>query len=130
MKKWLFGLFLLAIPSVALAQEVPNPDDLGALVDGLVEAVKGSEWSVVVSLALMIAIFLLTKVPVVRDWLPAKARPWVAAIAGVVLAVVTTALTTGDWLTAALNGLTTGAAASGLWSLIGKRLLQKEAEVK
>ena len=59
---------------------------------------------------------------------PKAAKPWVAAVAGVLAAIATTVITTGDWLSAVLNGLVTGAAATGLWELIGKRFLKKKED--
>lgn len=119
----------LFVTGTAFAQkEVPANDDIGGLLKGLIEAVKGSEWSVVVSLGIMILVYLATKVKFVKDWLPKAAKPWVAAIAGVLGAVAMTALTTGNWLTAILNGLVTGAAASGFWELVGKKLLKSDNE--
>jgi hypothetical protein len=106
-----------------------DPNSLGDLVPALVEAVKGGNWSLVVSVALMLVVFALTKIPFVRDWLPKAAKPWVVAISGVVLAVATTAATTGDWWAAAFNGLVMGTAATGLWELVGKRLFEKDEAV-
>ena len=75
----------------------------------------------------MVLVFLLTKVKFIDNLLPAKAKPWIAAVAGILAAVATTVITTGNWLTAVLAGLTTGAAATGLWELIGKRVLARKS---
>lgn len=122
MKKFLLALAILAVPSTALAQDV-DPDSLGDLVPALVAAVQGGQWSLVVSLALMVLVFLATKIPFIKEWLPRAALPWVSAVSAVVMSVAVTAMTSGDWLAAVLNGLVTGAAASGFWSLVGKRVL-------
>jgi hypothetical protein len=119
---WLTSFTVLGFSLTALAQDV-DPNDAGALVTGIIEAAKGGEWSLLVSLALMMLVFLATKIPFISNWIPGSAKPWVVAISGVVLAVAMTAATTGDWVTALLNGLVMGTAATGLWELIGKKLL-------
>jgi hypothetical protein len=124
------SLVVLAVPSLAFAQTAgaPPSDDLGGMVSLIVDAAKGGQWGVFASLAIMILVFLATKVPFVQDWLPSAARPWVAAGAGVLGAVAATVLTTGDWVQAILSGFLTGAAASGLWSLVGRHVLKTPAE--
>lgn len=123
-RNWLLGLFVLFIPVLAFAQDGEAvPEGLGELVSSLITAAQGGEWSVFVSLVIMVLVFFAQKVPFVRNLLPKAVKPWVAAIAGVLAAVAATAFTTGDWFQAILGGLVTGAAASGLWELIGKRFM-------
>ena len=136
-KTALFTLVALLVPVLAFAQDVgpalePVPhlapaEDFGELLNMLIEAAKGGEWSIFVAALIMVLVFLATKIKFIDNLLPAKAKPWVAAVAGVLGAVATVAMTTGDWLQAVLSGLVTGAAASGLWELIGKRFLKKDA---
>jgi len=125
MKK-LYGMLLtlavLLVPTTAFAQEV-DPNDLGELINVAITAAKGGDWSLLISVVLMFLVYLATKVSFIKNWLPKAARPWVVAISGVVLAIAVTASTTGDWLSAAFNGLVTGAAATGLWELVGKKFL-------
>jgi hypothetical protein len=130
LKKISFGLVGLAaflVPSLAFAQDL-DPEDLGALIPAVVAAAKGGEWSVFAALVIMILVFLATKIPFVDNLLPKGAKPWVATIAGVLAAVAGTAFTTGDWMQAILGGLVTGAAASGLWELVGKHFMKSKAE--
>ena len=129
----LFTLVALLVPVLAFAQdaapeatEVPA-EDFGELVNMMISAAKGGEWSLFVAALIMVLVFLATKIKFIDNLLPASAKPWVAAVAGVLGAVATVAMTTGDWLQAVLSGLVTGAAASGLWELIGKRILKKDA---
>jgi len=129
----LFTLVALLVPVLAFAQdaapeatEVPA-EDFGELVNMMITAAKGGEWSLFVAALIMVLVFLATKIKFIDNLLPASAKPWVAAVAGVLGAVATVAMTTGDWLQAVLSGLVTGAAASGLWELIGKRILKKDA---
>jgi uncharacterized membrane protein len=132
-KTALFTLVALLVPVLAFAQdaapeatEVPA-EDFGELVNMMISAAKGGEWSLFVAALIMVLVFLATKIKFIDNLLPAAAKPWVAAVAGVLGAVATVAMTTGDWLQAVLSGLVTGAAASGLWELIGKRILKKDA---
>ena len=114
------------VPSLAFAQdEAAAPDELGELIPALIAAAKGGEWSVFVALVIMVLVFLATKVQFIDNVLPKAAKPWVAVIAGVLSAIAATVYTTGDWVQAILGGLVTGAAASGLWELIGKKFLKK-----
>jgi len=92
----------------------------------MIAAAKGGEWSLFVAALIMVLVFLLTKVKFIDNLLPSASKPWIAAVAGILAAVATTVITTGNWLTAVLAGFTTGAAASGLWELIGKRILKKK----
>lgn len=100
-------------------------DDPMQLIPAIIEAAKGGQWSLFASLLIMVLVFLMTKVEFIKNALPDSAKPWVAAGAGVLAAVAATAISTGDWLQAILSGLVTGAAASGFWELVGKRLLGK-----
>lgn len=95
------------------------------LVPAIIEAAKGGQWSLFASMLIMLLVFLMTKVEFIAKALPDAAKPWVAAAAGVLAAVGATAATTGNWGQAIMSGLVTGAAASGLWELVGKKLLRK-----
>jgi len=127
----LFTLVALLVPVLAFAQTAA-PDvteeaskDFGELLNVMVNAAKGGEWSLFVAALIMVLVFLATKIKFIDNLLPTKAKPWVAAVAGVLGAIATVAMTTGDWLQAILSGLVTGAAASGLWELVGKHFLKK-----
>ena len=135
LKKYAAALFTMAfftMPALAFAQDeapVP-PDGLGEMISALIAAAQGGQWSIFASLIIMVLVFLATRIKFISDLIPKVARPWVAAIAGVLAAVAATAFTTGDWLQAILGGLVTGAAASGLWELVGKHVTggKKEEE--
>lgn len=128
-----FALVALTIPAMAFAQDaaeaVPgdlDTEDLNQFIQMMLTAAKGGEWSIFVAALIMVLVFLATKIKFIDNLLPAAAKPWVAAVAGVLAAVATTVITTGDWLKALLSGLVTGTAATGLWELVGKRLLKKK----
>lgn len=112
------------VPLTVLAQPPVSPDSsLDQILKVLADAVAGGQWGVVVSAAIMLLVWVGTKTPVVAALVPVKARAWVAIGLGVLGAVVTNIMTGGDWLAAILSGLTTGAAAAGLWSAVGKHFL-------
>lgn len=125
----LFALAFFMTPVLAFAQDAEEavPEGLGELISAMVAAAQGGQWSIFAALVIMILVYLATKIKFIDDLLPKAAKPWVAAIAGVLAAVGATAYATGDWLSAILGGLVTGAAASGLWELIGKQFLKKDA---
>jgi hypothetical protein len=85
------------------------------------EAAKGGNWGLALAGILMLLVWVLRKF-VVKTLSPA-AMPWVAAIAGVVGAVAANVQAGESWGTAVMSGLMTGAAASGLYSLVGKKFL-------
>lgn len=125
---------LCLIPSVVFAAEeaaeaVP-PEELGDLISQLIAAAQGGQWSVFVALLIMVLVFLATKIEFIDNLIPNNAKPWVATVAGVLAAIASAAFTSGNWLQAILGGLVTGAAASGLWELIGKKVFKKKAEEK
>lgn len=130
-KTTIFTLVALLVPTLAFAQEAAAPAadaeaDISELVNMMITAAKGGEWSLFVAALIMVLVFLTTKIKFLDNLIPNKAKPWVAAVAGVLAAVATTVITTGDWLQAVLSGLVTGTAATGLWELVGKRFLKKK----
>jgi uncharacterized membrane protein len=129
-KTTIFTLVAMLVPALAFAQDAAPaaPEaDISEFVQMMITAAKGGEWSLFVAALIMVLVFLTTKVKFIDNLIPNKAKPWIAAVAGILAAVATTVITTGNWLTAVLAGLTTGAAATGLWELIGKRFLKKDA---
>ena len=120
--------------AISWAQEVaeevlpaaPTTEEVVGLITALVAAAKGGQWALVAAFGLMVAIWALKTF----FWkaLPPKAMPWVAAVAGVLLSFAATLQGGASWFQAAVAGLVTGAAASGLWSLVGKHLLPTKKE--
>lgn len=125
----LFVVFAVAVPGVALAQDAMG-EGLSELLPALVAAAQGGQWNLVIALALMVVVALATKVKFVAAWIPPKAKPWVAAVAGVLGAVATVVVGGGTWGAAVMSGLVTGAAASGFWSLIGKHVFGTKKNVE
>lgn len=123
--KIVFGLCTL-LPATVVAQAAEQaPEGLEELLPAALEAAQGGKWGIFAALLIMVLVHFVTKVKFVKNLLPKEAKPWVAAIAGVVASIVTTVLTTGDWVQAILGGLVTGSAAVGLWEMLGRKLSGK-----
>jgi hypothetical protein len=121
-------LGILAMPTMALAQEAPEGFELLAPI---ISAAQGGEWSLFASLLIMVLVWLATRAPLIRDWIKGEAKIWTAAVAGILAsfaaAVYVEASKGGDpdWLGAVLQGLSVGLAAGGLWSLVGRKISGK-----
>lgn len=116
--------------SIFLQAEVPEGTEL---FSAMLEAFKNGHYSIAVSLVLMILVWAATKAPVLKDVIKGEAKIWVSAVAGVIGAFATALFLDAqdgaiDWFAVILEGLSTGLAAGGLWSLLGKRLLGGKEE--
>lgn len=100
------------------------PEGLEEMIQMAIAAAKGGEWSIFVSLVIMVLVYLVTRTKMF-SFIKGEAKAWVAAVAGVLGGVAAAYLTTGEWVPAIMNGLVTGAAASGLWTMLGKKILPK-----
>lgn len=108
-----------------------DPEEVILLIEQLINAAKGGNWQLFVGLLLTLLVWILRKVNVIA-FLPDKAVPWVSAAIGMV-GFMGVALASGlDLTTALIQGFLTGAAAVGLWELLGKHFLPKpkKAEAK
>jgi len=115
-----------AVPATEVAAAaVPPPDVSGIETQNpetfsqkLLAAFQSREWGVAVGLILMLIVLFVSRF--MWTSLPPSWLPWlsiglgIAATAGIDLAAGKV------WWRAILAGLTTGAAASGLWSALGK----------
>ena len=106
-------------PADAIAP-VTEDSKLGTLIEKMVKAFNAKDWGIFAGLAIMIVIWGIKKF--IWKSLPVGALPWVSAGLGVAVAVATGLFAGLVWWKAILNGLTVGAAASGLWSMVGKRV--------
>lgn len=117
-----------AVAPVAPVEETPADaaviadveKDPGAYVEKLVQAFNAKDWGIFAGLAIMLSLWILKKF--IWKSLPVGALPWVSSGTGVVVAVASGLFVGLIWWKAILNGLTVGAAASGLWSMVGKRV--------
>ncbi len=92
------------------------------------QAVKDHELALALSAGIMLLLGLGRKFKLLSK-LPKNAVPWVSAGLGV-LAVLAESLVSGGQLTLVRvgHGLLAGAAASGLWGMLGKHLMAKKTE--
>jgi len=96
------------------------------IITTLIDAATQGQWVVVAGAAVMVLVAVIQwGAKTFAKRIPAKAMPWVSAAAGTLSGVGLGLLTAKiAWWQAALGGLVAGAAASGLWSLVGKHLLR------
>lgn len=119
--------------STILAQLTPEPS--GDLVQWVLEMAKtivemfkdGRHGPAVAGIIMLVVFFLKV---FLKDRLPKAALPWLAAGLGVMsaismqLAALAVGAKAGDWASALVKGAMIGAGASGLWSLLGKKLVE------
>jgi len=115
-----------ALADAALKAATPDPEkDLGGFMSMMIDAFKNRNWGVFAGLIIMLLVWVTRKfIPKMKaDYLP-----WVSAAMGIVVSIATDLVAGGTWYFAIFNGLLIGAAASGMWSLVGKHVLvQKPA---
>lgn len=120
----------MTLLSMLQEEATEMPEGLEAL-GGLIEAAQGGEWSLFVSLLIMVLVWLATKAPGLKKIIKGDARIWTAAVAGVLSAfagAMYSDLAAGesvDWVKAIMQGLSVGFAAGGLWSAVGKKIAGK-----
>ena len=113
------------VPGAEVVPASPNPDDLGSILSAIIDAFKAKNWGILAGLVIMLIVWGVKKfIPKI----PTAYLPWISAALGVLAAVATDLLTGGTWYVVIFNGLLVGAAASGLWSLVGKQLFGPHAE--
>ncbi len=95
------------------------------MVMGMVDAFKGGQWSIFASFCVMMLVFVVTKSPLAA-MIKGKHKVWIAAVAGMLMAVAMTVATTGNWANALMQGLNVGMGSVGLFELL-RRTLSKEA---
>lgn len=100
---------------------------LGGIATALIEALTAGKWNVVIALVVMLLVWVAQKTPLVEKLVANRnVRIWVAMGVSTVASVVTNFFVTdGNWLMAIVQGLTTGLAAGGLWSALGKYVAAK-----
>jgi hypothetical protein len=107
---------------------VVDPDDPGAIIKYILQAIKEARWAWLAALILMLLTFILNKI--LKNKIPKKVLPWIAIGLGVGTNIAMSFATGLHWLSAIGNGITLGLAAAGGWSAIGKLVLgpKKEAD--
>lgn len=95
--------------SMILQQEVPDTEDIGALLQALADAVASSEWGTLAGVVALVLVWIATKFGPMKSWLRGAAGLWVGAVSAVVSAFVVGWMSTGSWMTALSSVVTTGA---------------------
>lgn len=118
-----------AAPVVSEAKPSPNPPDISSIekedpttfVENIKTAYAAKEWGVLIGFILMLIVFLVVKY--LWKAFPAKWLPYMSIALGVIGDVGwQLAIGSQTWWRAILSGLTSGATATGLWELLGKKL--------
>ncbi len=115
--------FHLIAPAQADEVAAPStPQEAIGLLPGLIDAVKQSKWGAVAAILLMLLVFAI------KTWfLPKASADWAAflaaalPVAGMLGASLYSGKPVGESL---LSAVFVGAAASGFWEQVGKRLLK------
>jgi len=113
-----------------VVEPIPEPTDIGEAVEDIglmIEAAKNGNWVLFAGILILLLIFLLDKVINLKQYLPKKAVPWVAAGFGVIVSIAMQ-LTTGiPWGQALLQGLCAGLVATGFWELVFQHIDKKKS---
>jgi len=108
---------------------IPEPKDMGEAMEDvglMIEAAKNGNWVLFAGILILLLIYLLDKVVNIKQWIPKKAIPWVAAGFGIVVSIAMQ-LTTGiPWGQALLQGLCAGLVATGFWELVFQHVLKSK----
>jgi len=111
----------------ALEDGQVTPEEVPGTIAILVKAIKDKNWKVLVSTILMLIIFFANTF--LLKFLSADAKknaiPWITVGTATLLLFAGTLAAGGSWWDALNDGFITGAAASGLWSLVGKHVLKR-----
>lgn len=90
----------------------------------LQEAFSKGQFGLGIAVLIMAVVWVVGRQPALQSKITDRnILAWVSLGTGVVGSVLTGIVAGHDWVTAVVNGLTVGAAASGLWSTVGKTTL-------
>lgn len=106
-----------------LPQIAEAPQDVASAVETGAQtymAIKAGDWKLAVSLIIMLLIFL---VRVFWARMPQWALEWGPGLLGVLGTFALSLGSGASWGAAAREGFIVGAAANGLWAMVGKRIL-------
>jgi hypothetical protein len=97
-----------------------DPEDMGAIIKSIYEAVKQGKWAWLVGLACMLLTLLVNRV---FSWrIPPKVLPWISIALGVISASAFALAEGQSWLAAIGQGMTVGMAGAGGWSALGRHM--------
>lgn len=101
------------------------PGTFVSAAQAAIEAAKGGHWSLFASAIIMALVLAVSQIPVIDNALKGKKKVWFSAVAGLLLAVATTAFTTGNWAQAAFDGLQVGLGATGIFELVRRKIAKQ-----
>ncbi len=119
--------------SADAAPEVPGLEEAPGIVMKLIQAIQDKDWKLMVALIIMLLLVIANSI--VMKFLPDDKRkialPWIAVGTSCLLFSASVLIAGGSWWDAILAGFVTGAAATGLWELVGrhiKKLIAKKTK--
>ena len=119
--------------TLAVLQAAPEGDPV-ALIQSLMAALQSKNWAVFVALLIMAVTMITSRLILPRLNIDKKFTPLISAIVGTVfsggsaLVGAAVGLPLTDVLSMLLSGLLSGAAATGLYELLGKYIFPKPAD--
>jgi len=109
--------------------KVPEASEVVPLVVAAVAALQRKDFVLLTSLAVMLLVFALDMLWLRRQPDDKRKRllPWTSVVFGVLLQFAAALAAHRSWLDALNMAFVTGAAASGLWDLVGKQIIGRLA---
>lgn len=104
--------------------EVNDPVEAFDLLTLAVDAFRKKRYGVFTGMLLMLLVFGMRKVKALRN-LPKEWSPWIACGLGIIFSIGTVLAADRPPITAITHGFVLGAAATGLWEMVGKHLLRR-----
>lgn len=98
------------------------PTEITDMVSLLINSFRGGNWSIFASAIVLLLVWLATKAPGLSTLIKGKGKVITAAVAGVLMAVATTLISGGDWISAIGSGLSVGLGATGLFEIVKRRI--------
>lgn len=103
-------------------QEINTPAEAFDIASLAIDAFKKKRYGVFTGLLLMLMVFGLRRTKIAAR-LPKEYAPWIACGLGILFSIGTVLAADRPPLTAITHGFVLGAAATGLWEMVGKYLL-------
>lgn len=108
-------------------KDVPKTDEEAmALAKLLIEAVKSKNWPLAAGILVMLALYAAERFGKVRQKVGKKLWPWVGAGFGIAASIAAGLMAGVDVMDAVVQGFIAGAAATGLWEMVGKHVLKSK----
>mgnify|MGYP006995586283 CR=1 FL=1 len=109
--------------------DAPKTDaEAAALVKLLIDAAKSKNWPLFAGLFVMLFLYVAERFGKLRQRVGSKLWPWFGAGIGIAASIAAGLVANIPWQEACLQGFIAGAAATGLWEMLGKHILKPKVE--